>query len=76
MNKRKGKKKLPVAERNYKDTLFRMIFREPEAYEVLVEEPAQELEEDKESIRQLCEIAAAYAPEYDSSQVFEALMKV
>lgn len=69
MNKRKGKKKLPVAERNYKDTLFRMIFGEPEAYEVPVEE-------DEENIRQLCEIAAAYAPEYDSSQVFEALMKV
>lgn len=40
------------------------------------EKIAQELEEDEENIRQLCEIAAAYAPEYDSSQVFKALMKV
>ena len=39
------------------------------------EQIAQELEEDEESIRQLCEIVAPYAPEYDSSQVLKAVMQ-
>ncbi|MGN0432267.1 MAG: hypothetical protein ACI4EQ_07910 [Lachnospiraceae bacterium] len=34
---------------------------------------AEELEEELESIVQICEIASAYAPEYDSHQIYEAM---
>lgn len=38
-------------------------------------EPEQIAQELEESICQLCEIAAPYAPEYDSSQVLKAVMQ-
>ena len=34
---------------------------------------AEELEEELESIVQICEIASSYAPEYDSHQIYEAM---
>ena len=34
---------------------------------------AEELEEELENIVQICEIASAYAPEYDSHQIYEAM---
>lgn len=36
---------------------------------------AEELEEEPEKIKKICDVAVTFSPEYDSEQVFEALMK-